>query len=88
MSLSELEVVRQYYRNYGGPASYSNPQKLKTALRNDGYKIKLSTIRQALADFPDYSRFRTTTKGLPKHVPQRFSLISHPNLWVFGDCTS
>ncbi len=86
MSDEEVQLVRRYYRTYGSASSFSSPQKLKTALLHDGYKISLKTIRKALAEFPEFSRFLTTTKGLPKHIPQRFSLVSHPNLWIFGDC--
>ncbi len=88
MSESDADIIRQYYRKYGGVGSYSTAQKLKTALHNDGYKINLKNIRQVLAQLPEYSRFRTTSKGLPKHVSQRFSLVSGPNQWIFGDCMS
>ncbi len=86
MSDEEVQLVRRYYRTYGSAGSFSSPQKLKTSLFHDGYKISLKTIRKALAEFPEFLRFLTTTKGLPKHIPQRFSLVSHPNLWLFGDC--
>ncbi len=79
------QVVSQYYNDLGGPASFSGFQKLKLALKADGYQFSDLDVRNALGKIDEWNRFRSRYSTIPPHVPLRFSHVSHSGLWLFVD---
>ena len=84
--MNEIDsIVNQYYHNIGKPGSYFAFKKIKSALTLDGYRISDDAIKSALNKIESYNKFRKRYSTLPKHITKRFTHVSGPHVYLFGD---
>ena len=84
---SNVKLIEKYWSDLGGPGSFVSANKLYHTLRLAGYHgISENEIEATLKKLKNYTRFKQKYHRIPpRHVPQRFALISAANLWWYTD---
>lgn len=83
--LDIYDIVSGIYHNSGSPGAFTNFAKIKQVLKDKNYKFTDTEIKAALKRIDSYTKFLKRRRVLPRHVPRRFTNISHSDLWWFCD---
>jgi len=79
------KIIADVYTSMGGPGSFFGIEKLRKALKAEGYKYDESEIRRALKNIWSYEKFVTKYRKIPAHVSKRWTHSSQPYIIWQGD---